>query len=51
MSSAIRVTHGDLDNSMAPLTAGCSNDDVGVDPVAAKRYKFTTRCKLILIKE
>ena len=45
------MTRGDLDNSMAPLTAGCSNDDVGVDPVAAKRYQFTTRYKLILIRE
>ena len=28
-----------------------SNDDVGVDPAAAKRYKFGARCEFILVRE
>ena len=35
----------DLHNSMA------SNDDVGVDPAAAKRYKFAVRCEFILVRK
>ena len=46
---AERITCGDLDNAMAPKRP--CNDDICVDLVAAKRYKFASRCELILIRE